>query len=462
VPDRASYKEGACPFDLAGEEGITCGYLTVPAERDRPDSPLIEIPVLILHSWSDNPQPDPIVYFEGGPGGSGLLTWDTWLEFPLRAERDIILFDQRGTGYSSPSLNCIEIDAGELSEADGAKACYDRLMAEGINLAAYNSAASAADANDLRLALGYTEWNLIGISYGTRLALTVMRDFPTGVRSVVLDSVYPPNVNAYIQEPHDAVGAIQAMLAGCAADPACNDAYPDLPARFHELLANLEESPVELDDGTTLDGASLVNFLFNALYETSIIPRLPFVIDQAYYENYDPWLELDAELTDDAGWSGLYQDEDDAVDVSDSEGVYYSVECYEEMPFNSFEEALAATTAYPSPLAEILQASLEEEYEICALWDVGQAAPLETEAVHSDLPTLILAGEYDPVTPPYWGRLAGETLPNHYYFEAPRAGHDIMDTGDCPVEIIAAFITAPHTPPDGSCVAGMALEFELP
>jgi pimeloyl-ACP methyl ester carboxylesterase len=144
----------------------------------------------------------------GGPGGhaieSVVLSFDMFA--PFVENRDLIVFDQRGTGFSQPSLNCQEltdlvydlidenlsIEEIEDRQIEAVKQCRDRITREGINLSLYNSAQSAADLNDLRMALDYESWNILGISYGTRLALTAMRDFPDGIRSVILDSVYPP------------------------------------------------------------------------------------------------------------------------------------------------------------------------------------------------------------------------------------------------------------------------------
>ena len=151
---------------------------------------------------------------------------------PLLADRDLVVFDQRGTGSTEPSLDCPEItqlnydyltrqfSVNERVAQDAASAtrCHDRLVKAGIDPSLATSAESAADVNDLRLALGYDQWNLYGVSYGTKLALTVMRDFPQGVRSVILDSVYPLQVNLYTAPPEDFDRALKVLFESCAAD----------------------------------------------------------------------------------------------------------------------------------------------------------------------------------------------------------------------------------------------------
>ncbi len=194
-------------FNIQGDNKTDCGYLFVPEDRTQPNSPLVQLAVAIVRSSSPNPAPDPVVFLQGGPGAhsldmlAGLNTiYNNSPFYDILSQRDLILFDQRGVGYSLPSLNCPEVDdqtyqdlslnlsreEAQLHSVHSYQACHDRLVQDGKNLEAFTSAASAADVNDLLLALEYEKWNLLGVSYGTRLALTVMRDFPEGVRSVIL------------------------------------------------------------------------------------------------------------------------------------------------------------------------------------------------------------------------------------------------------------------------------------
>jgi pimeloyl-ACP methyl ester carboxylesterase len=456
-----------CPFDMPSGENLRCGYVSVPETRGGNDGRLVHLAVVVIPSRSSSPLPDPVVYLSGGPGDTAVGDLASWLNYPLRDRRDIILFDQRGTGFSQPHLGCPEMnevddDADEDAMFDAARACRNRLARSGINLAAYNSAASAADLHAVRQALGYVEWNLIGVSYGTRLALTAMRDYPQGIRSVVLDSVYPPNANAYSEQPLHIANAIEGMLAGCAAQAACNRAYPDLRDKFYELLEYLEESPVEFDDDWVLDAQALLDDLTQALYDSGAILFMPYALDEAYYENYDPLIELlseeefDDDFVDDEDWYF----EDDAEDLFDSEGAYYSVECYESVYFGDLDDAWELVADFPAVLAEILYWDLEGLYQICDIWDLPAPDARESEAVRSDIPTLLLAGEYDPVTPPAWAHLAARTLSRSYVFVAPAAGHALIDLNDCTMQMIIDFINNPQRSPDGSCLTRPA--FVLP
>ena len=185
-----------------------CGYLVVPEDRSRPTGRTIRLIVAIIPARSALPEPDPVVYLAGGPGGIAILEAQILVNAGLNCDRDLILMDQRGTLYSEPALTCPQVDqffvhilglpldapSTRLLHAAAARTCYLRLAATGSDLSAYNTTENAADFADLRTALGITQWNVFGVSYGTNLALTLMREHPEGIRSMTLDSVEPPSV----------------------------------------------------------------------------------------------------------------------------------------------------------------------------------------------------------------------------------------------------------------------------
>jgi pimeloyl-ACP methyl ester carboxylesterase len=269
-----------CPSDARLPVAFHCGYLIVRADRSQPDSPTLRLMVAIYASPRSDKQPDPIIFLNGGPGSATVIgAARTNQAFSNLSERDIIYFDQRGTGYSEPDMTCPEIDAADyanLAQAgsledhaarllEAARTCHDRLIAAGVNPALYNSAASAADVADLRLALGYDEVNLLGLSYGTRLALTVMRDHPEGIRTVTLDSVYPPNVDLITPFSPNVQSIFDRIFAACATDTKCNSKYPDLPDVFSAVIDQMNTTPVTVMVNKrpfVIDGYSLVIAMF--------------------------------------------------------------------------------------------------------------------------------------------------------------------------------------------------------
>jgi len=461
-PSVAVFKSAICRFTVPSRWKVDCGDLIVPEIHSQPEGRTIRLHVAILRTESDNPAPDPIVYLEGGPGGSSLDGAEyVFPSFaPFLINRDVILFDQRGVGFSEPSLNCLELQKLEYQtiqqdlsldeEAtlakEAAMVCRDHLLRQSINPAAYTSAENAADLNDLRLALGYEEWNLYGTSYGTKLALTAMRDFPNGIRSVVLDSTYPLQVDLFAEMPVNASRAFRVLFDGCAADGACNYAYPDLETVFFDLVRQLNAAPAKVSidtinhfthkpvDSALIDGDSFVDIFFGALYSSEIIPLLPELI----YDVRDGDLELLGIVTENSLLPTNFF----------SEGMRLSVQCGEEALFSSQEEGAVAGEVYPE-----LQSWADSDpiFTICESWGAKEADPIENEPVVSDIQTLILAGEYDPITPPAWGELVAKDLSNSVYFEFPDVGHGASFSGLCALAITMGFIDDPTIEPDGSC-----------
>ena len=480
----AAFEPAPCPMQLpSGQtEGVTveCGYLVVPENRANPESDTIRLAVAIFHPPGGTTEPDPIVYLSGGPGGSGLeflfISFDLAFAPVLAAGRDLIVLDQRGIGRSEPALDCPEVAELGLElldwEVDGkvlddeeandlfmdtVAACEEDLSAI-ADLTAYNTASNAADINDLRLALGYDQVNLWGGSYGTRLALGVMRDYPEGLRSVVLDSVYPPDVDLYMELPANADRAFDTLFYGCAADAACNAAFPDLEWVFFDTVERLNETPgaYEVTNALTgdrydvlIDGDTLVAMLFSFLYHTDVIPSLPQIIYDVADGNFDLFALIQGSLMAQREVMSL--------------GMQLSVQCNEEYAFNSLEEYETMLADYPR-----LQGFLEDAlvgkpgFAVCEQWDSGQADPIENQAVVSDVPTLVMAGEFDPITPPAWARHVAGTLSKSTVVEFAGVGHGASVVEGCPRDMLLAFFNDPTGALDDDCVTEMGVQFVVP
>ncbi len=463
----ARFESGSCPFGVPGGMRVECGTLIVPEDRRHPENGEVRLAVAVVRTRSATPAPDPVLYLSGGPGSPALVNtvafaqgWSSFLQ-----HRDFVVFDQRGTGASRPSLICPEINgvgdrminenlsraAKVQAEAEAMIRCGERLKGEGVDLAQYNSAASAADMHDLRLALGYSQWNIFGISYGTRLALTAMRDFAGDVRSVILDSVYPPQVNLYTAMPPTIDRSFQTIFNNCAANPSCSAAYPDLEHTFYELVARLNASPVRITVrhprsgapiATDVDGNDLIDILFRTTYQTGELPGLPQFIADTANGNYGTLARLESDRLG-RMFGGSF-----------SQGTYFAVQCSEEIPFATLAEVQAAAAEYPrleTFFAGVMEFT-EHVYQICAAYGIGEPDPRENEPVVSDIPTLLLAGEYDPITPPFWAPLVAETLRTSYVYEFSGTGHAVITRGSCPQSLIRSFLDNPQRAPDGSCV----------
>jgi pimeloyl-ACP methyl ester carboxylesterase len=472
----ARFEAADCMFDKSSiSNQIDCGYLHVPEDRALANSPMIKLAVAIVRSTNLHPAPDPVIYLQGGPGVDALIYVESLVgSFSgILANRDLILFDQRGVGFSSPSLKCPETNdqffediVQNLSREEvqqhgiqAIQACHDRLVQEGINLSAYTSAASAADVNDLRVALGYPEWNIYGGSYGTRLALTIMRDFPGGVRSVILDSVWPPQVDEDAEAASGVERALDLLFDRCTANPECNAAYPNLKAVFYDTVAQLDAKPISFMPirnetqkvvKVLMNGDNMISVILSMLYSTDALPYLPKVI----YELHEGHADRDAMLN--AYWyawtfSGDYG----------SAGMQLSVECGEEVSFSSAQAiATANATVFPRLRDALDQGTF---FSVCPAWDVKPAAAIENQPVASNIPTLILAGDNDPATPPAWGKLAAQTLSNSHYFEFPWVAHGVIygdnPAASCAQNMMNAFVADPNTAPDSTCINSLKVFF---
>jgi pimeloyl-ACP methyl ester carboxylesterase len=447
-PAPSPFQTAACPFKPAAGvvEGkdVRCGYLTVPADHSRPQGPTIRLAVAIFKASSSHPAADPVIDLQGGPGTLLLAYASTWTPAAISSvwtgDRDFILLDQRGVGYSQPSLGC---QANETVQA-----CHDRLVRQGIDLDDYTTIQNAEDIHDLVRALGYHQVNLYGISYGTRLALTVMRLFPADIRSVVLDSTSPPQVDVNTGFPAATQRAFDTLFQGCAASSYCNQHYPHLQAVFAHLVSDLNQYPatVQVTNPQTgkpvsvvLTGDDVVNGLRNALYETALIPKLPKVIYQHAHHDYS------------AG--AAVSEAANAALGSDSVGMFYSVTCSESA---LTPQAMPTAVQMVEPeTRHYFLSSLQNIYANCQLWHVQPVPAAQWQPVTSAIPTLILAGEYDPATSPVYGMLAARTLSKSYFFLFPGMGHGVIGRISCATSLFQAFVELPTEKPDSTCMAGV-------
>ena len=206
---------------------------------------------------------------------------------------------------------------------------------------------------------------------------------------------------------------------------------------FGPLLLNL---PL-VGGGGILDGSVLMALVFEGLYSPTDIRVLPRMIEEIENETYRTVSRLASRVF--------------AQREALSVGMHVSVQCHEEVPFTTTAERAAAIEPYPELDAFFEPLSLESP-ELCELWPAGFGGDLENQPVTSDLPALVLAGQFDPITPPAWGRSAAETLPNSIFYEFPSIGHSAVFTDDCPNSLAREFLRDPTTAPDSPCIADIA------
>ena len=466
------FQTAGCPFTLSSTfvqgKNVICGNLVVPEDRANTQSPMIRLAVARFKTPSTHPAADPIIFLQGGPGGriiEDLAQIIVGNKLDLSAQfgnHDLILIDQRGTGYSQPSLQCQEVvnlqflTDQQLSaqqqanmQNDGLKTCHARLASQGINPGAYTTLNDAADIHDLIQTLGYQQVDLYGVSYGTRLALEVMRAYPQHVRSVILDSTVPAQSSLITSVPTSTARVFKVLFDGCAADATCSAKYPQLGSVFYSLVTSLNAHPLTFtttDSNTNkqytvlFTGDQLSSLLFTSFYVSSVIPYLPAMIYQ---------LKQGDTRVASALFGALM------FDTSVSIGMYFSVECAEDITLTTPHDLDVAAQAYPQPIRTDSLIGLQGEIVGCRLWNVPQAPASEQQPVTSAIPTLVMESEYDPITPPSNGVLAAKTLSNSYQFLFPGTGHGAFLFNACPTNVGLAFFGNPSQKPDGACIATM-------
>jgi pimeloyl-ACP methyl ester carboxylesterase len=460
-----AFRSTGCMFSIpvGMTEGVDleCGYIQVPEQHDSPNGPQIELAVAIFTATGSTPA-EPLFFLQGGPGGSTIDTYTAYLGIgrlaALRENHDLVLFDQRGTLYSQPTLMCSEIwklttDTLEerLTRVDANARynsalgeCRDRLAGEGINLGAYDSLENADDVEAVRVALGYDDINMYGVSYGSLLALHVMRQHPEHVHSVIIDGIVPTQTNFIPAVAQSQQRAFSELFDACKADASCDQAYPNLEQTFFDLVARLNHDParIPLTDSKTnttynavVDGDTLESWLFQLLYATDIIPALPIVIYQMQQSNFSFLSQIMPQIV---------------FDQTLAYGMYNSVVCAEDADYSASD---VDTTGVRPELAEYAVEDAEALLQGCQRWDVPTLDPIVDQPVSSDIPTLIFNGRFDPITPPGNGAIAAQTLSQNYNLTFGFSGHGALTTGDCAEGIAVAFLANPSQAPDSSCIA---------
>jgi pimeloyl-ACP methyl ester carboxylesterase len=449
-PPKPTFVDTACALPNVTPEmlpRLRCGTVAVPRDHANPAAGTFDLAVVVARSADQPSLPDPVVYISGGPGGPLTIYADYQARHPYAPHRDLILVDQRGTGRSEPRL-CPELTTMMLAAdlvalADMTDdhvrqsraaylACRDAATGRGIDLDDFGTTATAEDFDDVRQALGVAQWNVDGESYGTTVAMTLAARHPATVRTLVLDSLYPPDPLPPRIAIHEA--ARQSFFRACAMDATgCAALFPNLADTYAETLERLRAKPLPVDlppqllqpDNKMLLNAKLFDLVIgNLLYYPRNYPDLPKLIAAVH----------------DGETSGL-----GAVllalvmQAADTDiALQTAVECRDRPHLRAklASEAVAFET--------LLRAG------ICNAW--SHLGPPPVVPVNTSIPTLVLAGQFDPVAGPALSRQVADEIGAHaLWIEFPRLGHNVRFFSPCAAGIVWRFIDHPETTPDTSC-----------
>ncbi len=423
------------PLQLNAElsEHVKFGYLSLPESRTSPDSREIHMAFTIISSFSDNPLPDPVIIIPGGPGfgASEFVEQITRSEFAQKIlqNRDVVLVDPRGCGYSYPSI-CDNLNTDEFrlmsAFSRGAKRdamleeavnkCVETIAATGVDVFAYNSVEVAHDLETLRTTLGYEKWNIRGHSYGSRYGMTLMQLYPLSVRSAVLSGLVPL-IHYSDRTVVNLSRSLRLLFEKCETDPDCDAAFPDLESDFIHLLERLQNEPISIPDYALksisrdayfITPDMVLNGLFSLLYEKNGIEVIPLITH--YLARGNDWIAQSMTIPLANQFSASKTDANFIISNNDSERD------------PDFKSQIA-----PDELTKLIGYYMQEHLtnDLFSYWPVIRGTnqtPKETWNP-TDIPVLMISGEMDPVTPPEYAEAVSAYFSNGVHYVVSSSGH---------------------------------------
>jgi pimeloyl-ACP methyl ester carboxylesterase len=482
-----------CPFKsrIDYEPGdIECGLLQVPENREDPNSRFIELHFVKLNStWDDEEEEekekddeedsglapgkrdDPVIYLTGGPGAVAEGYVERFKDHGIRKHRDLYILEQRGIANSGDfcttyySRNPAISNVGTLAESAAgsraaSEACARNAIAAGVDYTAYSTVENARDVRAFRIALGFDQWNVWGISYGTVLGQAYIKEDPEGILAVALDAIVPLDtrsdtrswriINWYDRD-------LEKLNDLCQDDATCAKAYPDLGARVRDAARAVMDNSivVEVDETEVYPSGK-------AYMHSDIAALLPFTL---FYEQ-DNYAALPAIIH---AWADIVESRDETTFKAlalaaaasgeffgGSQGMYDAIMCND-----GFREAAIASFAADRAEFPVLTNAFLVEGDAAAWTQVcaalgAPARPREDyAAVQTDLPTLLIEGDMDPITPPPLAHIIAPGFSNGTYVEFPYAGHGPSRSVECGGDLLNKFYDNPTGEPDLSCVDEM-------
>lgn len=437
------------PWDCGADEfvddlSVRCYLFTVPQDWNNPSGPTVELPVAVVGPERPRPGTAPLFLFQGGPGGMTIPVFLPYLEFmPDFSEgRTIVLLEQRGTPLAEPDLVCEA--TGELNRhLEFVQRCKDRLLAEGIDITAYTTRQNAADVNALRQALGYGTVDLYGVSYGSLLAQEVVRQYPGTVRAMVLDAVVSPTVSPWKELPRNFNEVLNRMGTICKANARCAS-ETDFEKDLFVVIDRLDANPraVAVRDPFTreirqyaMTGDDVISAVLQSLYDPELFLDMFPLVAAARDGDYT-FFEFFARATNTPPRF-----------ASVSMGMYYSVICQEFQPFTADEIGRGDIR---TRIGDYMARDLERLNAACRLWNVPPRWQDTGTTVSSDVPTLLLSGAFDAITPARFGDLVNSGLSRGQHFVLPFGSH--VAFGDyCAEELTLAFLADPGARLNSDC-----------
>tara|TARA_R110000744_G_scaffold74350_5_gene148528 strand:- start:21655 stop:23163 length:1509 start_codon:yes stop_codon:yes gene_type:complete len=411
---------------------VQCGTLVTPENYEKPDGVQIDINFVVLPAIDNSKEKLPLMFLAGGPGQAATeLASHIYRGFnEIRKTRDLILIDQRGTGKSH-ALQCedsLEVDPYTSLPEDFSIADIEQCIAQLTgDLSQYNSENSIRDFDAVRSGLGHQQVHIYGGSYGTRAGLVYMRMFPASLKSVVLDSVGPIEVPIGLFGKSAEQSFIK-LIENCQNETSCAAQYPELAKEFTAITDKLLQAPVTVEIahprlGTntafTISNDKFISAIQMQLYSMETRSLVPLLIHQAYLGNYKPLAGL---IAQGEGGMGIYI------------GLHFNIVCNEDYPKISADMKVDdADNSFAKGMSLVMVG------KVCSAWPSYQPSNEFYQTVTAEIPTLIMSGELDPVTPASNGEKSHVNLPNSHHIISKNNAHIVASTA-CGITIVNEFL----------------------
>ncbi|NMM48524.1 alpha/beta fold hydrolase [Marinigracilibium pacificum] len=413
-----------CPFTQA--EGIECGSIVVPANyKSATDNDQITLQYYYIHSTSEIKSNYPLVFLQGGPGGSATDMVELFRNSPYRNDFDIVLIDQRGTGLSeafcpeigSEYFKVLAEDLTSQQESDKvielARACRTELENKDYNYLNYSTSNTVDDLERLREHLNIDKLNLIGGSYGTKVALKYIEKYPESTNKVVLQGIFPPEVNLYDNVISNYHQAIRNVFKLCEQDEKCKSRYPDLSEQYYSTIKRLRNEPLRLDyQGSefVINAQDFILITHLMLYQRSTVQILPYTISQF---NNNEYVDLE----------NVLRSVESVFNIINLP-VYWSVMSQEE--FSGTEKSKLLSDLEKNEELYPGHAFFLSDPEVLEFWANGNSINNDEKPVESEVPVLLVNGGYDPITSVENMKLAEKGLTNSIGVAFNFEGHSIF------------------------------------
>jgi pimeloyl-ACP methyl ester carboxylesterase len=424
----------------AGDASAVCGSLRVPEDRSNPAGRQIDIRVAVIPAIAPVPSADPLFALDGGPGGAATedLGWMASVFTGIHADRDIVLVDQRGTGGSNRLVAPDAPDTSGLSEGDAAAkldAWVKGVLAEMPgDPRFYTTSVAMDDVDEVRAALGYDTIDLYGPSYGATAAQYFVRQHPEHVRAVVLDGGTLLNVPIFERIAPNSQRALDILFNRCAADAACDAAFPDLRAEFGAVMTRLSGNPVTTSvsdprtgEALVIDASTLAGSVHGALVDQQSLGELPRLIHAAHEGNW----ETVAEAIAAAAGPG----------TADTTQLVMSIVIRCSEGWARMDPVETERQGAGSYLRDVEVAIARNQAVSCRYAPPGYVTADDAKGMTSDVPMLLILGEADPQNPPANVAEAPSRFPNSRTVVVPGQAHTVGHLG-CMPSIVESFIDA--------------------